>query len=96
MDKIIKLAVLLREAQDLIDEIKAEQKKTGFEVISAEVNGNSGTASVLMYGAIDKFHVPIKREKHDGENFHCYEDSVVLGGVKFHTYGDDNDAEMVI
>ena len=87
MDKIIRLAVLLREAQEIVDELR----DSDYSVIRCSVTySGSGDEkiSVLIRDSLDSFHVPYTRERNDGDTFD-YEDSVILGGVKFHTYSNE-------
>ena len=94
MDKIIKLAALLRQAQDVIEEIKADSKATGYEVISADVNAcTRNDITVHVYGDLGRFEVPLTVKDFgdaDGE----FEESVTLGGVKFSALMRKYDAEL--
>lgn len=93
MDKIIRLAVLLNEAKDIIDELQKED--SSFRVLQCDINSTRDEkASVLLAGTLDGLHVPYKREHIDSDAF-CYEDSVMLGGIKFHAYtGDEENAKL--
>lgn len=86
MEKIMKLAALMREAKALIDEIQKDENITGVSVIEVNAYHGDQLPKIHMYRGLGKAtnFVPAERVLVECDSMGDYwRDEVVINGVKF-------------
>ena len=102
MEKIMKLAALMREAKTLVEEINSEG---AYSIISASVDmaeddayTSQKQAEIFFYKDMPDFCTQKTRKLLNTDSGEIYEDSAIFNGVKLYhlvTEGEDN-AKMAV
>ena len=84
MEKIMKLAALMREAKALIDEIESEEEETGISVLEVKASYNNDCPEIHFYKGLPKAtnYIPATRYLVECETGDYWKDETIMNGVK--------------
>ena len=85
MEKIMKLAALMREAKALIDEIEREEKETGISIIEVKASYEDTYPEIHLFQGLPKAtnYMPAKRYHVETKVGDYWKDETFINGVKF-------------
>lgn len=85
MNKLMKLAALMREVKALIDEIENETKETGISIIDVQAKYNETFPRIQLFTGLPKVagNAPVKREFVECQFGDYWRDEKICDGVKY-------------
>jgi len=85
MEKIMKLAALMREAKALIDEIEREKDRTGISVIEVKADWSHSVPNIHLYTGMPDVtnHAPCSRKYVECGSGDYWEYSATIEGVNY-------------
>ena len=83
MEKIMKLAALMREAKDLIDEIESEAAETGISIIDVQADWINTSPKIHFFMGLPKVagYAPVDRKLVECESGNYWKDETIMNGV---------------